>query len=542
MGRRAARVACRGRRARALAIALALVLPALRLVPFVAGRWLTPPGRVFLGLGYIPKDFACYAAFMVQAQREGTWILRNDYTLEHQDPRYLLLFQSAVGHLAAWTGADVIVVWPILQWVLAVALLLSIWRLLATWFETPGQRLLALALVGWSGGLEWLAMLAARWLPKPAADAVVLHTWPLIGWNTFEALFNPQQVAALLGVVVLLGILLWAARSRRIAPGLAAFVLVPLTYAIHGYTALGAGVVLAGTFVLLAIDWLRGHRERTRELLLVGLAGAACIVPLALNRWQKQDPVFHATAGLALGWSQVYAVWWWPITYGPLLLLAGLGLARIRHRSDAREFRWLLLLGWLLATSIASQLPAFSAYKLQYLVHLPLCIAAAHGVLAARDRGWLRGASVAALAISLGLTNVWVMQEAIQETTSPHYSLPRDQLRALRELRDLERGPVFASPVTGLYVPWLAEKPVYVGQWFLTPSREARWEFTKRFFAPDTSTAWRRSFLRRLGFRYLYYGPAERRLGPLDPALPLDPVIEVGNVRVYRVEPSADAP
>lgn len=527
------------RRAHAAALAIALAAPLLRLAPVLYGHLHSNAERVFLGIGYIPKDFVSYAAFMVQAQRTGAFFLRNDFTLEAQEGRYVLLLHYIVGRLAAWFDTDIVVIWPIVQWVAGAALLLGVWRLLRAYFESPGVRLLGLALVAFSGGFEWIAGFATTWLPPQAANAVTLACWPLLSWNTFEGLFNPLQTTAYAAGIWLFVLLEAASRARRPLRAFAAFVIVPAMYAVHGYTAIACGSVLAVTFALLGLRVLRGERDRVGEWIAVGIAGAAFVIPLAVSRWQSQDAVFRSTAQQMVEASQVYGFWWWPITFGAVLVLAVVGFARMLRRSDSGAFRFVLLEGWVLAGLVLAHLPRFSAYKFLFVLHVPLAIGATEA-LAELDFGAARRLVFAGLAIALLATNVVVTRDAIEEiAAAPYFYLDRSEHEALTRMRTLAPGAVLASPVTGAYVPWLAEKPVYLGQWFLSLEPGSKWEQVKRFFASGTSTAWRRAFLARNGIHYLYYGKAERRLGPLDPALPLSPVVEAGDVRVYRVDTAA---
>ncbi|RIL01507.1 MAG: hypothetical protein DCC71_17500 [Proteobacteria bacterium] len=524
------------RRARWIAFALAIVLPPLRLAPLWSGRLRSDDEHVFLGLAFIPKDFVSYAAFMAQARRSGRFLLTNDFTLEPQEGRYVLLFHWLVGRIAAWLDAEVIAVWPVLQALAGSALLLGVWRLLRVYFPEPRVRLLAFALVGFAGGLEWVVWQLGDLLPPQARDAAVLACWPLLSWNTFEGLFNPLQTTAYAAMIWLLVWLEAAARARRPLRALLAFAVVPAMYSVHGYTAIACGAVLACAFALVALRIARGDRTRFAELLTLGIAGSAFLVPLAISQWQSQDAVFRGTSQAMVGASQVYAFWWWPLTFGALLVLGVRGAWLLARRADAGAFPFALLAGWLGAGVLLGHLPFFSAYKFLFVLHVPLCIAAAAALAAWRRPSPL---AVAALALVLGATNVNVLRDSLDEVAepSPIFYLPRAHHEALVAMRELPPGNVFASPVTGAYVPWLAEHPVYLGQWFLSLEPEAKWRRVKRFFAEDTPTAWRRAFLAENGIRYLIYGPAERKLGPLDPALPLVPVLERGDLRVYRVPP-----
>lgn len=522
------------RRAGRAALAIALAAPLLRLLPVAYGWTLSTPERRFLGFAYLPKDFVQYAAFVAQARDELSVLLRNEFTLEPQLGRYVLLLLSATGWLSRALGVDLVFLLPLLQLAGGTALLLVCWRLLSFYFTDERARLLTLALVAFSGGLEWVV-----WWTEPLHPpgvSLVEGIWPLFCWNTFEGLFHPFQVwcqaAAAQGSVLLLR---YAREGGRGRLALAAL-LVPLVYAAHGYSAIAWGASLAATAALLVGPALRGRGAARGSLAAVCTVGACFVVPFALSQWQSQDEVFRATAQAMSLSGQGYSIAWWPLGFGLLLPLAAAGLWSSRQREG---LAWALLRGSLLAGLVLTHLPVLSPYKFIQMLHLPVCIAAGVALselpalahrLAAR-RVWAALAAAALLA-----TNLTVLMRSLREVPDcEELYLTRGELDALEALRRLEPGPVLSDATTGGYVPWLARKPVYVGHWFLTLRGEEKWREVQRFFSPRVPTARKRALLEGAGIRYVFYGPRERRLGVLDPDLPLAPVVDAEGVRVYRV-------
>jgi hypothetical protein len=218
-----------------------------------------------------------------------------------------------------------------------------------------------------------------------------------------------------------------------------------------------------------------------------------------------------------------------------ILPLALLGAGLLGRRSDAGDFRFSLLLGWMLAGMILGHLPFLSAYKFLFLLHVPLCICATEALVrwGPRWRWWLLMPVVPVLS----LTNFRVVIDSLGEVAEPSklFYMPRAEYNTLRALAEFPPGNVLASPVTGAFVPWLSRKPVYVGQWFLTIDPEVKWQRVKKFFDPETSTSWRREFLVEHQIRYLIYGPAEKKLGPLDATLPLVALVNAGGLTVFEV-------
>ncbi len=98
----------------------------------------------------------------------------------------------------------------------------------------------------------------------------------------------------------------------------------------------------------------------------------------------------------------------------------------------------------------------------------------------------------------------------------------------------MTEGNVLVSRNSGNKVGWLSLHPVFLGHWGTTPAKREKEIELKEFFNPRTSTAWRLDFLKKYRIRYLWYGPHERKLGPVDPDLPLQPLIENDAVSVFE--------
>lgn len=515
---------------------VALLAPAIRMLPNAWGYLYETPSRVFLGLGFLPNDFRSYASFISQARETGGFFLQNEFTLQPQDGRYVLLFQWLVGRFAAITGSDVPLAWWVIQLAAGAALLIAVWRLLRAFFEDTRERFLCFMLVACSGGLEWIPWATRSWLPNGVRDGILAVTWPLISWNTFESLFAPLSTLAYAGAVLLLGLVLHRDGQPgrgRIAIGA---LLVLLIYATHGYTAVGLAGILGTTLVfgVARRRWTRRSLPAESVPLLVLCLSFA--LPFGLCLWQMQDPVFASSLGRAAMAEKAHRVWLWPLTHGLVLALSIVGLPTVWRRDDAPSR---LLLGWLGGTTLLANLPFFSPSRFLFLVHLPLCIAATIGIAVVRERGpaWMRARTTKVAAMfALVATNAAVVPMSLIEVRDdPYRYLSRAEFDVMDRMQHLERGGVLAGAVSATYLPWLARHPVYLGHWFLTPDIEARAVLMRRFFSGRETPGWSEAFLRDNGIRYVYVGPLERSLGRLDPALPLERVIDGEGVEVYRV-------
>ncbi len=524
------------------AVSIALIAPALRMLPNVWGYRYESADRAFTGLGFLPNDFRSYASFIAQARETGRFFFENEFTLQPQDGRYVLLFHWLTGRVSAITGLEIPPAWWIVQLAAGVALLLGARAFLGGVFTDPRERLRCLLLIAFSGGLEWVLWAVGPWLPAAVREHGQSVTWPIIGWNTFESLFAPLSTLA---CALSLGVLWIASRSgqtvRPVRLGVSAL-LILLVYATHGYTAVALAGILGATLVLGVVRRAVAGRpmpHETRSLLVLCAAFAA---PFGLCLWQLADPVFASSLGRAAGAEDAYRIWLWPLTQGLVLALAGVGLPVLWRRDDAPSR---LLLGWLLATALLANLPFFSPSRFLFLIHLPLCVAATIGITRLRVHGpaWTRSRVVQFVAfIALFATNAAVVPLSLAEVRDdPYRYVSRTELGVMARMQRLPRGGVLAGAVSATYLPWLARQPVYLGHWFLTPGIQQRAVLMRRFFSGAESRSWSEAFLRENGIRYVYVGPLERSLGRLDPSLPLEPVIEDRGVTVFRVRDAREA-
>ncbi|MFQ5701869.1 MAG: hypothetical protein ACE5HU_08515, partial [Acidobacteriota bacterium] len=121
----------------------------------------------------------------------------------------------------------------------------------------------------------------------------------------------------------------------------------------------------------------------------------------------------------------------------------------------------------------------------------------------------------------------------VQDERDAYYSTA--EITAMRWLGSQPPGIVLCSYGSGHLIPWLSGHKVYVGHWFMTLDLARKNREVSYFFAPQAPARLKREILRKVGARYVFQGPAERRLGSVDDTLPLDLIHEEGPVKIYRV-------
>ena len=444
-----------------LAPAVAAVLRAL---PWAASLGGAPTaGGVLPPIGYNPKDWLAYAAFVREAAA-GHWVVANPFTTAPQDGRYLPAFFDVLGAVSRWTGASPFTVLELSRVPLLFLLLGAVWHMTGVVLDQRRERVLACWLVMLAGGLEAVADRLVPYLPGQIQWQVNQDLWHLQGWNTFAASYNPLWVAALaLTLVTLVPLVRRAGPSGagdavRLGAGFVALVLV------HPYSAV---VVLAMAITRPALGWLLEIPG--------GLAGAGWIaaglvpgvlVAASLSAWQSGDAVYRASSDSMLG-PQALSIFWYPVTLGIVGLFAVRGWRR--WIADGETGR-LGLGAWTLAVVVLHTSTVLNGYHFVFHLWPPLCLAAAPALARTLDRLRARPFGLAragALLVLLFQAPLALTAKCIDEVET--HRIRQSGLQALDVLATLPPGNVLAPPDLGNYIPAYTDHRVYAGHWFLTP-------------------------------------------------------------------------
>lgn len=452
-------------------------------------------------MGYIPVDWLSYIAFIRQSQLRIGAPMADAFTTQAQDGRFVLVLHQVLGGVAALTGLDAFTVMELARLPLLALFFWVLWRLLVRIHADPAVRMWALWLVALSGGVEFLVTLNLDALPHTVADTVRGDFWPMFGWSTFQAAYNPLWMAGLALLVPLLGAALdpaWTSSPRKWL-GMGAGLL--LLHLIHPYTAITVLAVVALQPVLMAI--LAAPRVRACLLATWPPMVGGLVLIAGLSAWQMGDPVYRAASGGLWGLRSL-PVFWYPITYGAMLFFAIRGWQHM----IARQHPWRHGLGaWTLAVIALHTSPILNGYHFLYFLHLPVAVVAAPAV---RDtfarlgqagvRGRLGGAL---LLIALFLSSLVVTVQAMGEAMSGS-QVPAERLAVAQRLGLEPTGNVLCSAELGNLVPGLSADHVYVGHWFMTPEFEARKaEVEQLFGAAHLDGEHLRTLVRRERLRYV---------------------------------------
>lgn len=443
---------------------------ALRALPWLATLSAPPTENgVLPPIGYNPKDWLAYVAFVREAATHGGLFLANPFTTEPQDGRYLLLLQWGLGRVVALTRANPFTVLELARVPLLLLLVLALWRLTGVVLHDRRQRVAACWLVLLTGGLEAALDALFGYLPAQVQPQVYQDLWHLQGWNTFAAAYNPLWVAALALTFVTLVPLLrpdgpaGVADAATLGLGLLALV------AVHPYSAIVVLAVAAARPLLAWLVQLPGGLGGLR-VALAGLVPALAVVG-ALSAWQNGDPVYRATASNVLG-PQALAVFWYPVTLGAAGVLAVRGW---RGWFAAANPCVLPMAAWTLAVVFLHTSPVLNGYHFVFHLYPAVSMAAAPALVRTWDALWARPAGrvgAVALAALLLQAPLALTRKCVAEVET--HRIRASSARVLELLAGLPPGNVLSPADLGNFVPAYGPHRVYVGQWFLTPDYARR--------------------------------------------------------------------
>lgn len=464
--------------------ASALLVAFLRSLPFIKTLLSNQPDFVQLPIGFIPKDWLAYAAMIRHIGEDGIF-LNNPFTTEPQGARFILLFHQLLGMIHASTGIDPLWLLELSRWPLTALFAVVLWKFAGKVFQNRSHQKWAFFLVMFSGGIEYpfivlFQHLAAAGIGHPGVlNSAIQDMWHLYGWNTFQAAFNPLWLCGLVGIVGFAGLIIQiqTISVRKAAMAAVGFVLL---WFVHSYSAMAVAGIAAGTFFTA---WIRQGTipdGLVKKMMLVFIP--ALILIAAVSLWQIKDGVFAASAGGLFG-TQAPSVFWLPLTLGVAGILALRGWLTCQYDACTN-----LIAGWTIAALLMASSTLINGYHFVFMIHIPICLAAAPVASRLFSGGRLRAVLVAVLLF--GSTVPSTMQ-AISDVGGLS-TVPVDAMNLVKDLANKEPGNVLAPPELGNIIPALSPHKVWVGQWFMSPDYQKRsasyWKWMKGP-ANDTESA-----------------------------------------------------
>jgi hypothetical protein len=458
------------RRAAPWLLAASLV-SVLRSLPFAALALRADPARPLTS--YLPLDWLAYVALIRETPSHGGFALANPFTTAPQDGRLVILFLQALGAVHRVTGLDPFWLLELSRIPLTFAFFAVLWWLLGRVLQVHAQRRVALVLVAFCGGMEFLALDAASLLPPALRATLEVQLSPSAGWSTFAALWNPLWIVGLTLQLWIVGLALDPQRTRSF-PEFAAFSAgLCLLWFTHPYSAIATVVILAAGWLL---PWACGVSVNGRELARLAVALALAMLPIsAVAAWQLQDTVQRAASANTLG-TQSTDVFWYPLTLGLPLVFAVRGWSYWQRTSNLWGPR---LAAWVTGIALLHSSPVLNGAHFVAYLHLPVCLLAAPALTSL----WTLGPRLPGVAVALALFASPLVLTVNAVRVSAAFVLPDGFAEILADLSRLPPGNVLAPSGAGTLIPAYARHRVVAGHPFMTPDFSSRAAFVDTLLA-----------------------------------------------------------
>jgi hypothetical protein len=497
-----------------------LVVLLITSIPYAAGALEATQTRVFGGFVYAVEDGYSYLAKMRQGA-EGKWLFHIAYTPESHRGTLFFPFHLLLGRVAALLpGPDLTtkLVWVYhgARWFFGLGLLLMVYCFLATLTDRVRVRRLAWLMIALGGGLGWLLIALGQpgWLGSMPLDLILPEGF------TFLVLYAFPHIA--LGRTLLLGGLLFLLRAwgvRGLAGGSP-----PLWAALAGVLWLLMGLIVpfyvgvawAVTGAAWVVWAVRRGRIPWRAAFLAGGAALLSAPVVAYSAWVfTQDPIYGTWAAQNLILSP--HPFHYLAAYGVPLLLAAFAARRAWR---AAKPAWVAL-AWVGVVPLLIYLPFNLQRRLVEGVQIPLSLLAAWGLVRVVERRRLRRPLIALTLGMMTLTNAFLIAGNTLTLRGRPAPIYRDagEVAALDWLAErADPGDVvLAAYETGNYLPARVHVRVFVGHGPESVRAAEKRALVAHFFDAGTADAWRQDLLAEYGVDYVFWGPAERRLGAFDP-------------------------
>ncbi len=503
-------------------------------VPFIFAYGTAIPDSVFMGVLVNPIDGASYQAKMEQGMNYS-WLYQLPYTPEPHRGVALFTFYLGMGHLARMLNVAPILVFHAIRLIGSMLMFLALYQLIADWTDDVTQRQITWSLAVASGGLGWVALIFGQitvdFLSLPEA-------FPLQA-----AYANPHFPWAIALAVWMMHILLTMPRTQP-QPTLNIYT-VSLAFASVLLTSFSPFVLLPiglGYGAMLIWLWVQ-QKAIPRPELAWGIIVLLSALPLILyNAWaiSKANPFFHAWMEQNVTPSP--PVWNYLIAFGPLLILAVVGISVSFHNTNQED---IFLLGWLVAILVLLYAPFSLQRRFSMGITIPMAIFAGRGlwrvIIPTMSQRW-RVLTIAAAFLIFMPTTVLAITLPLAGTVNVKNNLlyiTLEERDAMEWLSDHSEGnesnaPVLASDSLSLFLPIWDQRVIYAHP-YETLQAAKRQQAVKDFFSGVNCDV-----IEDEGVGYVIVGPRERKIA--EPGQQMCPIpgevvyqSDQGDVLIYAI-------
>lgn len=504
-------------------------------IPYIVGFLRQGEDWCFTGFVFGVDDGNSYIAKMRRGSA-GDWLFRSPYTAVPQRGVIAFLPYILLGKLAMFpikSHVQLVILFHIFRFLAGIAMVLASYDFLSIFIKEESWRRWALAIITLGGGLGWILIIFGRmqWLGSLPLDLTSPESFG------FLAIYGLPHLA------MARALLLWGLRAfligkRSFIPGLYWLALgffQPLDVLI-------AWIVIGVYFLLTSMDIIRNKDsfklvdwfslQRNTMWLITTVLISSPLVIYTFIRFRLDDYLKAWTAqNQILSPHPAHYL----LAYVLMAIFAVFGLKRIRE--EFPDLGWLLI-GWVGVLPILVYFPTVIQRRLAEGVWTAIVILA------------VKPFSSQEQTLSYRWTYAWIfvfpttfllMIGGIQ--TAYHPGIP--VFRPVSEVQSFNRlnqkapknAVVFCSHDTGNALPAWAPAHVVLGHGPETANYRQVSKAVASFFNKETTHQERKDFIAEYQIDYVFWGPAEKRLGEWIPGKTpyLTPWYEKDPYHIFRI-------
>jgi hypothetical protein len=539
----------------AFPVVVSLLILLVTTIPYLYGYFSAPADKQFMGIMLDVPDHGQYFSWMHDLASQN--LVSNKLTPEPNKAIFFNLLWWGLGRIGLLTGLGYAAMYQFLRLGSGFLFLLLAYRVCSWFLDDRRSRRLAFLVIALTSGFGWVLVVLKYTLLKGTL-VFPLDLYVAEG-NTFLGILGyPHFIAAALYIFVFDLLLRGEKRGSlkyAVAAGLAAL--------FFGWQHAYDLVLVYG--ILAAYIGMKTLRDRRLPAYMV----KAAIITGLISVW----PALYSFLLTSLDpiWKQVLAQFanagvftpnplHLPILLGITFLLALYTVIRMNPlRLTRLDDRRLFLVAWFIANGLLIYIPTDFQIHMLNGWQVPIAILAVIGLfeyifpwaagLSSRIQAFasnpekLRGVLSALLIAVILPTNLYLFAWRfidLKRHDYPYY-LYKEEVQAFNWL-DQEASDdqvILSSITTGQYIPMFTGSHAFLAHWAQTLDFYNKDRMVSEFFSGFTSDARRADILKQYGVSYVFYGPAERELGPYDPSASplLEQVYSTPQVSVFAVSP-----
>lgn len=491
-------------------------------IPYLIGFAKAGSDWVFTGFVFGVEDGNSYIAKMLSGAT-GDWLFRTPYTTQPQNGFLAFLPYILLGKLAGGGALheQLVALFHLFRVAGVILYVFATYDFCRIFLHEERWQRWAVALATFGGGLGWLSIFGLK----------------TGGYEQLPLDFYSPETFGFLGVfglphlAVARALLLWGLagfltqpREKPFLHGLKTGILWLALGFMQPLTVVCAWAVIAASLALSWI-WLRASRldremlreeiGRWRMRLWTGCGMGLVSAPVAIYNFLSfsLDPFLK-------GWSQQNLILSPPVVdyvlaYGLIAPLAIWGAIQAWQR---KEWHWALPIAWILIFPLLAYFPYPLQRRLPEGVWVAWVVTGLFG-LKGLGRKWQRPLTV--ILASSFLSTLLFFSGSIGSVMKPAEPLfqPRAKVTAYEYLAGeaTSFAGVLSSYSTGNSLPAWAPLHVVIGHGPESVNLAGLEPQVKAFFASSGTDAQRVQFLKEQRVRYVFYGPAEKALGGVNP-------------------------